>query len=100
MIFTQTRIQVTIHNINDPKFSRKPTPVSLRDGVEITRINGPDGFITNPNLQAFGSQRQSAVNTDDLNNSASSEFGGMFTNAINSHRFGSINSLDWFSKNM
>lgn len=67
--------KVTIHNINDPKFSRKPTPVSLRDGVEITRINGPDGFSTNPNL-AVGSQRPSAVN-DDLNNSASSEFGGM-----------------------
>lgn len=69
---------MTIHNINDPKFTRKPTPVSLRDGVEITRINGPDGFITNSNL-AFGGQRQSVVNTDDLTNSANSEFGGMFS---------------------
>lgn len=66
--------EVTIHNINDPKFNRKPTPVSIRDGVEITRINGPDGFISNPNLP-YGGQRQSVVNTDDLTNSASSEFG-------------------------
>lgn len=64
---------MTIHNINDPKFNRKPAPVNLRDGVEITRINGPDGFSANPNL-AVGS-RPTAVN-DDLNNSASSEFGG------------------------
>lgn len=70
------QFKVTIHNINDSKFNRKPTPVNLRDGVEITRINGPDGFSTNPNL-AVGSQRPTAIN-DDLNNSASSEFGGKF----------------------
>lgn len=69
-------LQVTIHNINDPKFSRKATPVNLRDGVEITRINGPDGFSANPNL-AVGSQRSSSVVNDDLN-SASSEFGGTY----------------------
>lgn len=64
---------MTIHNINDPKFNRKSAPVNLRDGVEITRINGPDGFSANPNL-AVGS-RPTPVN-DDLNNSANSEFGG------------------------
>lgn len=68
---------MTIHNINDPKFNRKPTPMNLRDGVEITRINGPDAFSANPNL-AVGSQRPSAAVNDDLNNSACSEYGGKF----------------------
>lgn len=67
-------VQVTIHNINDSKFNRKTVPVGLHDGVEITRINGPDDFTGNPNL-AVGSQRPTSAN-DDLNNSANSEFSG------------------------
>lgn len=77
--------QVTIHNINDPKFSRKSASVNLSDGVEITRINGPDNFTTNPNL-AVGSQRPTAT-ADNLNNSASSEYGGnILLNLIIQHK--------------
>lgn len=65
--------QVTIHNINDSKFNRDAVTPNLRDGIEITRINGPDSFTANPNL-AVGSQRTSTH--DDLNHSATSEFGG------------------------
>lgn len=66
--------QVTIHNINDSKFNRKSMSIGLHDGVEITRINGPDNYTANPNL-AVGSQRSTSAN-DELNNSANSEFSG------------------------
>lgn len=51
-------------------------PIDLHDGVEITRINGPDNFIVNPNL-AVGSQRPTSAN-DDLTNNVNSEFNGKY----------------------
>lgn len=75
VVFVST--QVTIHNVTDAKFSRSPV-LNMRDGVEITPINGPSSYTINSNL-AVGSQRPTSTPAATTNIGAGgiSEFGGL-----------------------